>query len=127
MATPGGRQFDQPSYSSATPPTPPRQGDMGPEGMGRNRVDEHTFESGSVPANTGAIESSWTSLIDSDGLDGTTLDFSAMAGGTGVSNGWGGENIRGFRSAPVGGTYNPGQGGKPGDPGTEYSKAAYGG
>lgn len=120
MATPGGRQFDRPNYSDAVPPTPPKQGDKGPNYY----VDEHTFESGSVPANIGAIESNWSELIDSDGLSGTTLDFTAMAGGTGVSNGWGGENIRGFRSTPVGGTYNPGQGGKPGNPGTEYSSAS---
>lgn len=126
MATPGGRQFDRPNFGDATPPTPPRQGDMGPEGMGRNRVDEHTFESGSVPANTGAIESNWMGLVDSDGLNGTpTPDFTAMAGGSGIANGWGGENIRGFRPAPVGGSYNPGQGSKPGDPGTEYSNTSY--
>lgn len=125
MAMAGGRQFDRPDFSDSVPPTPPRQGDMGPEGMGRNRVDENTFESGSVPANTGAIESNWTGLIDSDGLDGTTLDFTAMAGGTGVANKWPGEGIRGFRPAPVGGTYNPGQGSGPGSPGTEYSNASY--
>lgn len=121
MATPGGRQWSTPDFSAATPPTPPKQGDKGPNYY----VDEHTFESGMAPANTGAIESSWSDLIDSDGLDGTTLDFSATAGGTGVSNGWGGENIRGFRSSPVGGSYNPGQGSKPGDPGTEYSNSSY--
>jgi len=127
MANPGGRQMPRADYGDATPPTPPRQGSMGPEAMGHNRVDEHTFESGQAPANTGAIESSYTGLIDSDGLDGHAMDFTAMAGGTGISNGWGGENIRGFRSTPVGGTYNPGQGAGPGDPGTERSSAGYGG
>lgn len=121
MATPGGRQFDRPNMSDANPPTPPRQGDKGPNYY----TYPDTFESGSIPANTGAIESNWMGLIDSDGLDGTTLDFTAMAGGTGVSNGWGGENIRGFRSTPVGGSYNPGQGSKPGDPGVEYSNSSY--
>lgn len=125
MASPGGRQFDRPNFSDAVPPTPPRQGDMGPEGMGSNRVDEHTFETGSIPANTGAIESNWSDLIDSDGLNGTTLDFTAMAGGTGVANKWPGEGIRGFRSAPVGGSYNPGQGKGVPDPGTEYSNTGY--
>lgn len=125
MASPGGRQWSVPDYSDAVPPTPPRQGDMGPEGMGRNRVDENTFESGSVPGNTGAVESNWMGLIDDDGLSGTTLDFSAMAGGTGVANKGVGEGIRGFRSAPVGGTYNPGQGKSPANPGTERSSAAY--
>lgn len=125
MAAPGGRQWSVPDFSAAMPPTPPRQGDMGPEGMGRNRVDENTFESGGIPPNTGAIESNWSGLIDDDGLSGTTLDFSAMAGGTGVANKGMGEGIRGFRSAPVGGTYNPGQGGKPANPGVERSSAAY--
>lgn len=117
----GGQQWSRPDFSDAVPPTPPRQGDPGPDGMGSTRVDEHTFESGMAPANTGAIESNYTGLIDDDGLSGMTMDFTAMAGGTGVANGWGGENIRGFRSTPVGGTYNPGQGSSPGNPGTERS------
>lgn len=120
MANAGGRQFSRPDFSDAVPPTPPKQGDMGPV----HYVDEHTFESGQAPANTGAIESNYTGLIDSDGLDGMGQDFTAMAGGTGVSNGWGGENIRGFRSTPVGGSYNPGQGSSPGSPGTERSAAS---
>ena len=115
MSTPGGRQWSTPDFSDANPPTPPKQGDKGPNYY----VDEHTFESGSVPGNTGAIESDWSGLVDSDGLDGMSMD----AGN--VANGWGGENIRGYRPSPVGGTYNPGQGGKPGSPGTEYSNAAY--
>lgn len=121
----GGKQFDRPDFSNAVPPTPPRQGSMGPEGMGSNRVDEHTFESGSVPANTGAIESSWGMYVDDDGLSGTSMDFTSMAGGTGVANKWPGEGIRGFRSVPVGGSYNPGQGQKPGSPGVERSNTAY--
>jgi hypothetical protein len=124
MANAGGQQWSRPDFSDAVPPTPPRQGDMGPEGMGSNRVDEHTFESGSIPANTGAIESSWAGLIDDDGLDGHSMDFTAMAGGTGVANKGVGEGIRGFRSAPVGGSYNPGQGSSPGSPGTERSGAS---
>jgi hypothetical protein len=125
MTDPGGRQFGRPDFSDAIPPNPPRQGTPGPEGMGSNRVDEHTFESGSIPANTGAIESSWMGLIDDDGLDGHSMDFTAMAGGTGVANKGMGEGIRGFRSAPVGGTYNPGQGkGAPAE-GTERSNTAY--
>lgn len=117
----GGVQFQQPNFSDAVPPTPPRQGDMGPV----HYTYPNTFESGSVPDNTGAIESNWSGLIDSDGLDGTSLDFTAMAGGTGVANKGMGEGIRGFRSTPVGGTYNPGQGKSPGNPGTERSSAAY--
>lgn len=125
MTTPGGKQFSRPSFDDAVPPTPPKQGDMGTDSMGHNRVDEHTFESGMAPANTGAIESNYTGLIDSDGLNGSgVVDFTAMAGGTGIANGWGGENIRGFRSTPVGGTYNPGQGSSPGNPGTERSSAS---
>lgn len=120
----GGQQWSRPDFSDAVPPTPSRQGSMGPDGMGSNRVDEHTFESGSVPVNTGAIESSWMGLVDDDGLDGHSMDFTAMAGGTGVANKWPGEGIRGFRSAPVGGTYNPGQGSSPGNPGTERSGAS---
>lgn len=119
MATPGGRQWPAPEFSSANPPLPPKQGDMGPEGMGSNRVDEHTFESGLAPANTGAIESNWLGLVDSDGLDGLSTDQGEVA------NKWPGEGIRGFRTVPVGGSYNPGQGGKPGDPGIEYSNTAY--
>lgn len=119
----GGKQFSRPDFSDAVPPTPPRQGDMGPV----HYVDEHTFESGSAPADTGAIESSWAGLIDDDALDGHSMDFTAMAGGTGVANKGMGEGIRGFRSAPVGGTYNPGQGSSPGNPGTERSNTAYGG
>lgn len=125
MTDAGGRQFGRPDFSDAIPASPPRQGSMGPEGMGSNRVDEHTFESGMAPANTGAIESSYTGLIDDDGLDGHSMDFTAMAGGTGIANGWGGENIRGFRSTPVGGSYNPGQGSGPGSPGTERSATSY--
>lgn len=67
-------------------------------------VDEHTFESGSVPSNTGAIESNWTGLIDDDGLDGKDMNMDRVA-----DKGMG-EGIRGFRTTPVGGTYNPGQG-----------------
>lgn len=99
--TAGGKQMARPDYADATPPTPPRQGSMGPEAMGHNRVDEHTFESGSVPANTGAIESSWMGLVDSDGLDGHSMDQGEIA------NKWPGEGIRGFRTQPIGGTYNP--------------------
>lgn len=124
MANAGGRQFSRPDFSDAVPPIPPRQGSMGPDGMGSNRVDEHTFESGSVPSNTGAIESNWAALVDDDGLSGMSMDFTATAGGTGVANKWPGEGIRGFRSAPVGGTYNPGQGAAPGNPGTERSGAS---
>lgn len=123
--TAGGRQWSVPQFSDAIPPTPPKQGDMGPEGMGSNRVDEHTFETGMAPANTGAIESNYTGLIDDDGLSGHSMDFSAMAGGSGIANKWPGEGIRGFRPAPVGGTYNPGQGNSPKNPGTERSNASY--
>jgi len=112
---PGGVQFQRPDFSDAVPPTPPRQGDMGPV----HYVNETTFESGSVPANTGAIESNWSGLIDSDGLDGMSMTA------PNVANSWPGEGIRGFRTSPVGGTYNPGQGKSPGNPGTERSSAAY--
>ena len=125
MTNAGGKQFGRPDFSDAIPARPARQGDPGPEAMGHNRVDEHTFESGMAPANTGAIESNFTMLIDDDGLDGHQMDFTATAGGTGVANKGMGEGIRGFRSAPVGGTYNPGQGSSPGSPGTERSNAAY--
>jgi hypothetical protein len=124
MATSGGRQFSRPDFSDAVPPTPPKQGDMGPEAVGHNRVDEHTFESGSAPTNTGAIESNWSGLIDDDGLSGMQMDFTATAGGTGVANKGMGEGIRGFRSAPVGGSYHPGEGSSPGSPGTERSNAS---
>lgn len=97
---PGGVQMGSPNYSDAIPPTPPRQGSMGPV----HYVDEHTFESGSVPSNTGAIESNWPGLIDDDGLDGKDMNMDRVA-----DKGMG-EGIRGFRTTPVGGTYNPGQG-----------------
>jgi len=119
MATPGGQQWDRPDFSQAVPPTPIRQGDAGPEGVGHNRTTPTTFESGSVPANTGAIESMWTGLVDSDGLDGMSMNQGDVA------DSWPGEGIRGFRTQPVGGTYNPGQGKGPGNPGTERSSAAY--
>jgi len=125
MANAGGAQWSRPDFSDAVPPTPPKQGDMGPEAMGHNRVDEHTFESGMAPINTGAIESNWTGLIDDDGLSGMSMDFTAMAGGTGVADKGMGEGIRGFRSAPVGGTYHPGQGKGAPAQGTERSNAAY--
>lgn len=114
----GGKQFARPDFSDAVPPTPPRQGDMGPDGMGSNRVDEHTFESGSVPGNTGAIESNWTGLIDTSALSGHSMHQGEVA------NKWPGEGIRGFRTTPVGGTYNPGQGSSPGNSGTERSGAS---
>lgn len=110
----GGVQFDRPNFADAVPPTPPRQGDKGPNYY----VDEHTFESGSIPANTGAIESNWSGLVDSDGLDGMSMNMGSTAGS------WPGEGIRGFRTAPVGGTYNPGQGKSPANPGTERSAAS---
>jgi hypothetical protein len=122
--TSGGQQWSRPSFEDAVPPTPPMQGDMGPEAMGHNRVDEHTFESGMAPANTGAIESMWSGLVDDDGLDGHAMDFTAMAGGTGVANKGMGEGIRGFRSTPVGGTYHPGQGKGAPMVGTERSGAS---
>jgi hypothetical protein len=124
MSASGGQQWSRPDFGDAVPPTPPRQGSMGPDGMGSNRVDEHTFESGSIPTNTGAIESNWAALVDDDGLSGHDMDFTAMAGGTGVANKWPGEGIRGFRSAPVGGSYNPGQGKGAPMQGTERSGAS---
>lgn len=120
MSTPGGKQFDRPDFGDAVPPTPPRQGSMGPEGMGSNRVDEHTFESGSIPGNTGAIESNWGANITDDGLTGTSLRMTE-----GISDTWNGGGLRGFRTTPIGGSYNPGQGSKPSNPGTERSMAGY--
>lgn len=97
----GGVQMQAPNYSDAIPPKPDRQGDKGPNYY----VNEKTFESGSIPANTGAIESNWPGLIDDDGLDGKDMSADRVAN-KGV-----GEGIRGFRTTPVGGTYNPGQAG----------------
>lgn len=104
MAQSGGQQFGLPNFSDAVPSDPANQGDPGPEGMGRNRVDEKTFESGSYPAGRMAMESNWQGLIDDDGLDGASMD----AGN--VANKGMGEGIRGYRPQPVGGSYNPGQG-----------------
>ena len=125
MTNAGGQQWSRPDFGNAVPPVPPRQGNMGPDGMGSNRVDEHTFESGMPPTSTAAIESNWMGLVDDDGLSGTSMDFTSMAGGTGVANKWPGEGIRGFRSAPVGGSYNPGQGEGAPAQGTERSNTAY--
>lgn len=110
----GGVQFDRPNFADAVPPTPARQGDMGPV----HYTNPTTFESGSIPANTGAIESNWSGLVDSDGLDGMSMNQGSVA------TSWGGEGIRGFRTSPIGGTYNPGQGKSPGNPGTERSAAS---
>lgn len=118
MAVGGGRQFERPNFADAVPPTPPKQGDMGPEAMGHNRVDEHTFESGSIPGNTGAIESGWSGLIDTSALSGHSMHQGEVA------QSWDGGGLRGFRTTPIGGTYNPGQGSSPGNPGTERSAAS---
>jgi len=95
----GGESFGQPNYSNAVPPKPVRQGDC----ASPNYVNENTFESGSIPASTAAIESNWSDLIDDDALDGA----SPMDAGRVAVKGMG-EGIRGFRTAPVGGTNNPG-------------------
>jgi len=114
MAVGGGRQFSRPDFSDAVPPTPPKQGDMGPV----HYVDEHTFESGSVPANIGAIESGWSELVDTSALGGHSMHQGEVA------QSWDGGGIRGFRTTPIGGTYNPGQGSSPSNPGTERSNAS---
>lgn len=119
---PGGRMMDTPDFSDSVPPTPPKQGDKGPNYY----TDEHTFESGQAPTATASDESNWQGLIDDDALDGMSMD----AGN--VSNKWPGEGIRGFRPTPVGGTYNPGQGtaglsskSANSSASSEYSNAAY--
>lgn len=83
----GGVQFDKPDFSDAVPPDGPNQGDMGPEGMGSNRVDENTFESGLPPEARDPKESGWGECIEAFG-----------------------HPVRGYRTDPVGGTNNPGQG-----------------
>lgn len=90
----GGQEYPQPNYSDAVPPKPARQGDMGP-------VHYQEPMTSSAPANTGAIESNFEALIDSDGLEGfgPNMDRIADKGK--------GEGIRGFRTTPVGGTNNP--------------------
>lgn len=113
----GGRQFDRPDYSDAVPPTPVRQGDAGTDAMGHNRVDEHTFESGQAPDARSPIESDWMGLVGTDGLDGRDSNMGSVANQLG-------EGILGFRTNPVGGTYNPGQGKTLGSPGVERSPAS---
>jgi len=88
----GGGSFGTPDFSDAVPPDPIRQGDPAPEGMGQNRVDEHTFEDGLTPQARAPMESDWEGLVNNKG-------------GLG-DNG----PVRGYRPEPVGGTYNPGQG-----------------
>lgn len=100
----GGGSWGAPDFSDANPPDPIRQGDMGPEGMGSNRVDENTFESGRPPEARMPISDGSEALIDDDGLSGASMDADRVA------DKWPGEGIRGFRTSPVGGTYNPGQG-----------------
>lgn len=95
----GGGSWGNPDFSDADPPTPPRQGDMGPEGMGSTRVDEHTFESGMAPQARMPMSDGSESLVNVTGLDGSI----GPRGGTP-------EGLRGYRPEPVGGTYNPGQG-----------------
>lgn len=95
----GGKSMGQPDYSDAVPPTPERQGDAGPEGVGHTRTTPTTFESGQPPEARSPIESGWDGLIDVTGLDGSI----GPRGGTP-------EGLRGYRPEPVGGTYNPGQG-----------------
>lgn len=115
----GGKQFATPNFSDAVPPTPPKQGSMGPT----HYVDEHTF-AGNVSMYRSDKESGWSQYIDDDGLSGHDMDFTAMAGGTGVANKGMGEGIRGFRSTPVGGTFMPGQGKGSGSGATERSNAS---
>jgi hypothetical protein len=91
----GGGSWGDPDFSDADPPTPPRQGDKGPN----HYVDERTFESGQPPAARSPIEDGSSSLINVTGLDGDI----GPRGGTP-------EGLRGYRPDPVGGTYNPGQG-----------------
>lgn len=98
----GGQEFARPDYADASPPKPIRQGDC----ASPNYVDEHTFESGQAPDARAPIESDWMGLVGSDGLDGKSMDMDRVA-----SKGPG-EGIRGFRTTPVGGTYNPGNSGK---------------
>lgn len=86
---PGGSTWPMPDFSDSTPPTPANQGSMGPEGMGSNEVDEHTFESGMAPTATASDESNWQPLVNS----------------------FNGHEVRGYRPEPVGGSYNPGQAG----------------
>jgi hypothetical protein len=98
---PGGRDFGTPDFSDAIPPSPPNQGGM----AGVNYTNPTTFESGSVPASTGAIESNWSGLVNT----------SAVGSGGPVD---------GYRPNPVGGSYNPGNGNPPKGGGTERSNAS---
>lgn len=95
----GGGSWGNPDFGDAEPPDPIRQGDMGPEGMGSNRVDENTFESGQPPQARMPIENGWQGLVNVTALDGSI----GPRGGTP-------EGVRGYRPDPVGGTYLPGQG-----------------
>jgi len=96
----GGRDFGTPDFSDAIPPDPVNQGDAGPEGMGSNRVDEHTFEDGAYPTARDPMESGWQELVDVTGLPG-----SAGRQGADIPDG-----VRGYVATPIGGTFNPGHG-----------------
>ena len=99
---PGGRQFDTPDFSDSVPPKPMNQGGM----AGVNYTGPTTFESGMPPTAVAADESNWSGLVNSKGIgDGGPVD--------------------GYRTSPVGGSYNPGNGSKPKGGGTERSNAAY--
>lgn len=88
----GGDSFGTPDFSDATPPDPANQGNPAPEGVGQNRTEPDTFESGMIPEARAPIESNWSDLVNNKG-------------GLG-DNG----PVRGYRPDPVGGSYNPGQG-----------------
>lgn len=96
----GGKQFGAPDYSDAIPPKPDRQGGMAQP----NYTTPSTFESGQAPDARSPIESDWQGLVNTNGLNGGPVD--------------------GYRPAPVGGTYNPGQGKSPASPGVERSPAS---
>lgn len=91
----GGGSWGNPNFSDAEPPTPPNQGDKGPN----HYVDEHTFESGQPPAARSPIDDGHAALVNVSALDGDI----GPRGGTPTG-------LRGYRPTPVGGTYNPGQG-----------------
>jgi len=102
----GGKEFGLPDYGDAIAPDPIRQGGHAEP----NYTNPNTFESGMAPEARNPIESDWSGMVNDNGL--------------GSSSKFGPGPVDGYRTDPVGGTYFPGNGSAPKDPGTERSATA---
>lgn len=93
------KQFDQPNFSDAVPPDGwgGPQGDMGPDGMGHNRVDEYSYGNAVRPA--------------------ARMDMNSVSSANTP------EGVRGYHTAGIGGSASPNALAKKSDPGVERSAA----